>query len=493
MILYISLFSFSSLAGDESCHSFHWNIDQNSNPIDKFFYWKKHTVLKLYSSSDFSLKPKLTINDDGIRDENGLICTTKEMTPTPWQKKVPRCDKLSDLVTGIHRYYIPPESNPEACRVVKLSHYVRKGENVVARVRYDDQEYFVNPADKTDLLDSKKVSTKEDRETRLEEWSLFSGWSGSCSSDMYGARKFPETVLTQEKDYVFFSLSGLFGMHYREGEKELRFFKGKQFSTEPDYVLDIKGLRKKDGQVCKWKNEYSEMTRAFNYLDCKEGHDLIKYFSLTEANNFEPGIDCSVMVPKLVEKKDDVFSFKFQIGSDDYYLDTTSMPRVANGHFFSTLEKRNKDRRDREEKRQKIVKENIGILKSHLELAKLKDCIKNNNSGCLKLYLGDLFINEVLRVTNHPESQKNSCDSSSTTTPCLKIAYEDSLEILKRAIQVLEKGDFNRIYLMESGSKKIFNIKLQEDSYPGVSPESIDIEIDGQSLKLPGYTSGLAC
>lgn len=480
---------------DDYCQNFVWNIDKDLNRLNSFFAWDGSTPLKLYSTSNFSLKPNFTLDREGFRSAKGLFCfwkAGKNSKSKPSMLLIPTCEEYLDMSTSVGAIWSYSEYDAERCKIIKLSHYVQSGGNIVAKVKYDGTEYFLNPSEYLGLLDPRKISLKEDREVYLEKsWNMFSGWSRSC----FGAWeiKRPFAVESNPNAYLFFSLSGLFGMHFREVENEMRFFKGKDFSSEPDYVLDSKGLRKKDEVICSWKYPYSEKMLFKNYLDCeKEEQKLVQFFPRSEGQ-FSPPAYCAILVPKQVVRIDGFFTYKFQVGKDDYYLDTKDMPRVSNGYFFSTSEKREKESQKIEFKRQGIVKDNLGLLKKHGELLKIKDCIKSQRTECLNPYLGESLVDEVIRVAYPYEDAKKMCDIDKKSEECLKLVNERSLPLIMTALQFVEKEDLARIRFDENKDSKYFSIILNESLSTGLDLEIIKIEIDEKGLKLIDYISGLSC
>lgn len=474
---------------EDKCQSFLWKFDKNFKPLDSFFTWNQSYPVKLYSFPDFSSKPNFILNSEGFSNDNEPLCQWKHFKNFKKNSlviSIPPCEEYLDMYASA---YI------DTCPVIKLSHYSHNGERVVAKVKYNDREYFLDPSKNSVLLDPLKVSFKDYKENSLEKsWNMFSGWHSSCYGD-WGIDR-PSAIYTDASDYLFFSLSGLFRTPDRGDENKMRFFKDKDFSSQPEYVLDSEGLSKKDELICGWKYPYSESNISKNYLDCEKEAEqkLVQFFSLEGMSNFSPGSQCAVLVPKLIENINGFFRFKFQIGDSDYYLDTSEMPRVSDGYFLSTLEKRNKVTLEAEAKKKKRVKENLGTLKNNSELAKLKDCIKNQNAQCIAPYLGASFIQEVIRVSDLDDAESDPCRLNENSDDCMKLVSEESLAIVGRALQLVEIEELGSLEFNKGYGYKRFTITLEESLASGLDSEHIVIEIDDKGgLKLIDYNSGLGC
>ncbi len=478
------------------CQSFAWNVDKDLIRLDSFFAWDGSSPLNLYSTSNFSLKPKFTLDREGFKSNKGLFCfweADKSSKKKSRMLLIPSCEEYLDMATSVGTSWSSSGEDAQKCKVIKLSHYDLNAGSIVAKVKYDDVEYYLNPSEYLQLLEPGKISLKEDRENYLEKsWKLFTGWPGSCFGSWEIKR--PPELHSKSNDYLFFSLSGLFGTHYREVEQELRFYKGRDYSSVPDYILDSKGLRGKDKVICSWKYPYSEKILFKNYLDCeKEEQKLVQFFSRSEGH-LEPETYCAVLVPKSIEEVNGIFSFKFQIGKDAYYLDTKDMPRISNGFFLSTSEKRKRESLEIESKRQKKVKDNLGLLKNHVDLSKIKDCINTQSEGCLIPYLSDTFISEVTQIFKLSDDEDNPCKLNVKSQMCLKFAYQESLKVIIRSLEIVEKVEIGKIRFVEHRGKKMFTVILNESQIPGIDPDNIVIEIDEKgALKLKEYNFGFGC
>lgn len=169
--------------------------------------------------------------------------------------------------------------------------------------------------------------------------------SPEAGSVLFGMfkREFPEP-----SEYIF--LESLDYFKIIEGsDNKLNFYENAKFEGQPQYTIDKDGFKKKGSLICPWAtfkadnkkglNRFSFPIPFFEGGDKKCQDDFIKFVNVAD-NHIGSPTYCPVMEVKAVLQKDQKYDVKVKIADKEYFLDIRTYPRIINGRFISTPEKR---------------------------------------------------------------------------------------------------------------------------------------------------------
>lgn len=236
----------------------------------------------------------------------------------------------------------------------------------------------------------------ENNESYSSELRLYSGsfdmkpysqFEGGCGFPSFGVG----AVRNSLKDNFFsFSINGYFAD--KKNGHELKFYKNKNFSEKPLYVLNEKGLVHSGKLICPWKIPYSEKDLYQNKLEnCGLKDSFLTYID-TARNGVEAAPTCVFMnVDNYSINKSGDYSYTIQIGDELVYLDVSQMPELKNGVAFSSHNKRAREHT-------KILYKNVEILQkfySDKSFQKLTDCFEAKDFECVDKYFSKDFLAQI--------------------------------------------------------------------------------------------------
>lgn len=228
------------------------------------------------------------------------------------------------------------------------------------------------------------------------------------------------------RDYFFFSLSQFY--KDKKSAPEMKFYKTKDLSGDPSYVLNKDGLKKDNKLICKWLMEYSEENLYKNFLvDCDEAKDLLS--SLSEKTSPTSFRKCVVVGVESYEVKNDEFLYKIKIDGEGYFLDTSEMPRLKSGEGLVTSKKRGELSLIEQSNVQYKAAEMLSKIYNSKGFKELLQCYFNKNLPCVSKVFSKKFSYHV--GTSGLEANALCYPSSEE---CIELKKE---QILEKSVKIL--------------------------------------------------------
>lgn len=331
-------------------------------------------------------------------------------------------------------------------------------------------------------------------------FSMDGKFSGSCGGEGVKLDNMTANFLTTlppAENYIFFSL--VEHLTNPKNEKhEFRFFKNRNFTGAPDYVLNEEGLSQRGELKCSWNSKYSEEDLFGVHLkNCPIAKDLFGYHSFGAPQSI---IElCSVMNINNYSEKNGKYSFQVKIADNLYYIDTTNMEELHNGHkFFSKKVLKEIEYRMKSDLKFDVARAFIEI-RSSKSFQDLFQCAVKKDFSCLDKARSKEFFEDIADagykpICNAGRSNNNEgpfCIESykGYEDKILKVTYKYMIEVIDDIYNV--RTEKYKAYKPDSPRKILF--RTIDKPHTEMNGAGMFMDFSSGSLIFSSFTDGLSC
>lgn len=325
-------------------------------------------------------------------------------------------------------------------------------------------------------------------------------WAGSCAFEHVANKDNVQDIVG--KNYFFFSLSQFFDKK-QSLNPHMNFFKTKDFTGSPAYVLDKEGFKEGTKTICSWSGEYSENELFKSSLSlCEMQKFLGSFFYITKAYREDDWTTyCKVVFVDKYEVDDlGIYSYQVKIGNQNYFIDTTHMPDLKNGNLFTTNEKREKTLYGRKSSEAESIVQSFLMMKNSVGFKKLFGCYANKDRECVLGMISSEFISLLAIVVG--EGEESICPREGEKSKCItekKAELEnlvmyyvkdfiDSISLMK--IENIMKSDS----VLVPNQKNYLKVRMKPNTQHVQMLDPVyDVELKEGSLNFMIFYDGSTC